>query len=144
MVQVLIQETGPAVRKSSSHCTLLHTAAANNQLEMVLFLLGFIHPNVVNKDLQTPAHLAAMNGHLQVLKILLADEEMNPSKKDIYQRTYKELVSPIVLFNFIYIQVVEFYILSFSIMLRNNVINEINTFSSTALCTIIQSCLVVE
>lgn len=92
-MQELLQNTGPAVRKSGSDCTLLHAAAAHCQLDMLLFLLKLINPNVVNKEGQTPAHLAAMRGHTQVLRILLADEELSLDKRDNSQRTFRHLVS---------------------------------------------------
>ena len=88
----LIEESGPSVRHSKSHCTLLHTAAANNHSKLVVFLLRFIHPNVVNNDHQTPAHMAAINGHTEALKILLADDDINPDIRDNSHRTFKDLV----------------------------------------------------
>lgn len=91
-VEELMQVAGPAVRRVKTGCTLLHTAAANNQPHVVLFLLKLISPNIVNKDGQTPAHLAAMMGHTQVLRILLADEELNHDKRDNWHRTYKDWV----------------------------------------------------
>lgn len=88
-----MQITGPAVTREKSGCSLLHSAAANNQLDVVMFLLRLISPNVVNKEDQTPAHLAARKGHTEVLKMLLADEEMIPHKRDNSQRTFKDWVS---------------------------------------------------
>ncbi|XP_042206440.1 uncharacterized protein LOC121855528 [Homarus americanus] len=92
-VQELLQDTGPAIRRQNTNCTLLHTAASYCQLDIVLFLLKLISPNIVNKDGQTPAHLAAVRGHTQLLRILLSDEEMNHDKRDNCHRTYKDLLS---------------------------------------------------
>ncbi|XP_045623236.2 uncharacterized protein [Procambarus clarkii] len=92
-VEELVQLPGPTVTNPQTGCTLLHAAAASNQPEVVLLLLKFISPNIVNKEGRTPAHLAAIKGHTQVLKILLADEEMNPNKRDNSNRTYKDLLS---------------------------------------------------
>ncbi|XP_069174018.1 caspase Dronc isoform X2 [Procambarus clarkii] len=92
-VRELIQDTGPAIRRDNTDCTLLHVAAASNQLDVVLFLLKLINPNIVNKEGRTPAHLAAIKGHTQVLRILLADEELNHDKRDNSNRTYKDLLS---------------------------------------------------
>ncbi|XP_071545994.1 uncharacterized protein [Panulirus ornatus] len=92
-VQELIQDTGPAIRRDVTNCTLLHTAATYNQLDIVMFLLKLIGPNVVNKEGQTPAHLAALKGHTQVLRILLADHQLNHNKRDNNNRTYKDLLS---------------------------------------------------
>ncbi|XP_071531556.1 caspase Dronc-like [Panulirus ornatus] len=95
-VENLVQLTGPAVTRVKTGCTLLHTAAANNQPHVVLFLLKLISPNIVNKDGQTAAHLAAKLGHIQVLRILLADEEINHDKRDNWHRTYKDwLAAPL-------------------------------------------------
>lgn len=93
MVEDLVQITGAAITKSKTGCTLLHTAAGSNQPDVLLFLLNLISPNTVNMEGQTPAHLAAMKGHIQVLRILLADEDFNHNKRDNFGRTYKDLVS---------------------------------------------------
>lgn len=85
MVKSLIHQTGSTLRKAKSRCTLLHTAAANNQIEIVAFLLKYISPNVINKDNQTPAHLAAIEGYTEVLKVLLADKDMKPDIRDVWQ-----------------------------------------------------------
>lgn len=92
-VEQLIKVTGLAVTRVKTGCTLLHAAAATNQPHMVQFLLQLINPNIVNKEGQTPAHLAAMKGHTQVLRILLADEDLNHDKNDYCSRTYKDWVS---------------------------------------------------
>lgn len=101
-MEELVQITGPTVTKDKTGCTLLHSAAANNQIDVVLFLLRLISPNVVNKEGQTPSHMAAGKGHTQVLKILLCDEEINPDKRDNTQRTFMDWVSvpEIFLFDF--------------------------------------------
>ncbi|XP_071524790.1 uncharacterized protein [Panulirus ornatus] len=91
-VEKLVQDIGPAVTRVKTGCTLLHAAASNNQPDVVLFLLKLISPNVVNKEGQTPAHLAAMKGHTQVLRILLADQQLKHDKRDNCHRTYKDLV----------------------------------------------------
>lgn len=91
-VQKMIQDTGPALREDQTDFTLLHAAAANNQPDVALFLLKLINPNITNNQGQTPAHVAAMRGHTQVLRILLSDEEMNHEKKDNFRMTYKDLV----------------------------------------------------
>ncbi|XP_063595364.1 uncharacterized protein LOC134772327 [Penaeus indicus] len=81
-VQELIQDTGSAVRKNKTRCTLLHTAASHNHLVVVMFLLKFISPNVTNKNGQTPAHVAAEKGHTQVLKLLVRDPDFEADKRD--------------------------------------------------------------
>ncbi|KAG7163302.1 caspase Dronc-like 1 [Homarus americanus] len=91
LVEDLVKLTGPAITRVQTGCTLLHAAAANNQPHVVLFLLKLVSPNIVNKEGQTPAHLAAMKGHTQVLRILLSDEELNHHKLDNWKRTYKDL-----------------------------------------------------
>ena len=92
-VQELMQDTGPAIRRWDTRCTLLHEAANYRQVDMVIFLLKFISPNVVNKDDRTPAHLAARKGHTQILRLLLADPEMDPNKRDSCNNTYKHWVT---------------------------------------------------
>nr|XP_045623226.1 uncharacterized protein LOC123773471 isoform X2 [Procambarus clarkii] len=92
-VEALIHDTGPVVTKPQTGCTLLHAAAANNQAEVVLLLLKFISPNIVNKEGRTPAHLAAIKGHTQVLRILMADDGLNHDKRDNSNRTYKDLLA---------------------------------------------------
>ncbi|KAK8402703.1 hypothetical protein O3P69_000803 [Scylla paramamosain] len=87
-VEQLVHHTGPSVTKGRRECTLLHVAAENNQPSIVLFLLQFISPNVVNHDGHTPAHLAAMKGHTQVLHILLSDPHINPDKRDLNGNIY--------------------------------------------------------
>ncbi|KAG0726933.1 Caspase-10 [Chionoecetes opilio] len=88
-VRELMQDTGPSVRRRDTHCTLLHQAANHRQVDMVLFFLKFISPNVVNKEGCTPAHLAARKGHTQILRLLLADPAMDPDKRDNSSNTYK-------------------------------------------------------
>ncbi|XP_064115082.1 LOW QUALITY PROTEIN: uncharacterized protein LOC135221189 [Macrobrachium nipponense] len=92
-VKDLLQHTGPAVRKPCSRFTLLHVAALNNQKQIVEFLLEFINPNVVGSLNRTPAHLAALRGHLEVLQVLLADQETNPDIKNNLNQTYKDLLA---------------------------------------------------
>ncbi|XP_069961165.1 uncharacterized protein [Cherax quadricarinatus] len=92
-LQEVIQLTGPTARDQQTGCTLLHAAADSNQPEVLSFLLKLISPNIVNKEGQTPAHLAALKGHTQVLKILLADEDFNLNKRDNHNRTFKDLLS---------------------------------------------------
>lgn len=89
----LLQDTGPGVRREESLCTLLHAAVEHQQVDMVLFLLKVISPNVVDKDGCTPLHLAARKGHTQVLRLLLADPEVDPDKRDSFNKTYKQRVS---------------------------------------------------
>ncbi|KAK7070329.1 hypothetical protein SK128_025806 [Halocaridina rubra] len=97
-LQELVQDVGPGIREEKSNQTLLHTAAAHNQVDVVMFLLRLINPNVVNSERQTPAHIAARMGHTQVLRILLSDEDFCHEKLDINGRTYKDLLS-VPLFN---------------------------------------------
>ncbi|KAG7167637.1 uncharacterized protein LOC121868113 [Homarus americanus] len=92
-VEELLHDTGPAVITAQTGCTLLHAAVANNQPHVVLFLLKLISPNIVNKEGQTPAHVAAMKGHTQVLRILLSDKELKHDKQDNCYMTYKELLA---------------------------------------------------
>lgn len=92
-VQELMQDTGPAVRRKDTHCTLLHEAVNHRQVDMVLFFLKYISPNVVDRDGSTPAHLAARNGHTQILRLLLADSEMDSNKRDHFNNTYKKWVN---------------------------------------------------
>lgn len=91
-VQKMIQDTGPALREDQTGFTLLHAAAANNQPDVVLFLMKLINPNITNNQGQTPAHVAAIKGHTQVLRFLLSDEELNHEKRDSFHMTYKDLV----------------------------------------------------
>lgn len=93
LVRKLMLDTGPAVRFGWIKNTLLHTAAANNQCELVLYLLDLINPNVTNEDKQTPAHLAANEGNTQVLKILLLEKDFNPAKVNNLQETFRDSLS---------------------------------------------------
>ncbi|KAK8402704.1 hypothetical protein O3P69_000804 [Scylla paramamosain] len=88
-VRELMQDTGPAVRRKDTHCTLLHEAVNHREVDMVLFFLKYINPNVVSREGSTPAHLAARKGHTQILRLLLADPEMDPNKRDHFNNTYK-------------------------------------------------------
>ncbi|XP_066953563.1 ankyrin repeat family A protein 2-like isoform X2 [Macrobrachium rosenbergii] len=89
-VRSLIHQTRPEIRKAKSRCTLLHVAAANNHMHIVKFLLKYISPNVINKNKQTPAHLAAMEGCTDILRVLLTDLRINTDMRDVWQRTYKD------------------------------------------------------
>ncbi|XP_063595367.1 uncharacterized protein LOC134772329 [Penaeus indicus] len=91
-VQELIQDTGSAVRKNKTRCTLLHAAASHNQPDVVMFLLKFISPNVTNKDGQTPAHVAAEKGHTQVLSLLARDSDFEADKRDNRHNSVKALL----------------------------------------------------
>nr|XP_027211018.1 uncharacterized protein LOC113804362 [Penaeus vannamei] len=91
-VQELIQDTGAAVRKNKSRCTLLHTAASHNQADVVMFLLKLISPNITNEEGQTPAHVAAEKGHTQVLKLLMSDSDFDADKRDNCHKTVKTLL----------------------------------------------------
>ena len=85
----LVQHTGPHVLRSG---TLLHVAADNNQPGVASFLMHFISPNAVNLEGYTPAHLAAMKGHTQVLSDLLRDPHLDVTKRDLSGYTYKQRV----------------------------------------------------
>ncbi|XP_050738131.1 caspase Dronc-like isoform X2 [Eriocheir sinensis] len=87
-VEHIVRHTGPGVRSGARGCTLLHVAAENNQPHVVLFLLELISPNTVNNDGHTAAHLAAMKGHTQVLRILLSDPLLDPDKLDPSGHSY--------------------------------------------------------
>ncbi|XP_064114697.1 uncharacterized protein LOC135220961 [Macrobrachium nipponense] len=89
-VRNLIHQTGPEIRKAKSRCTLLHVAAANNHIHIVKFLLKYISPNVINKNKQTPAHLAAMEGCTDILRTLLTHPRIITDMRDVWQRTYKD------------------------------------------------------
>ncbi|XP_042885069.1 uncharacterized protein LOC122261470 [Penaeus japonicus] len=91
-VQELIQDTGAAVRRDKTRCTLLHAAASHNQPDVVMFLQKLISPSVTNKDGQTPAHVAAEKGHMQVLKLLVSDSDFDPDKQDNRHNTVKSLL----------------------------------------------------
>ncbi|XP_047485939.1 uncharacterized protein LOC125037022 [Penaeus chinensis] len=91
-VQELIQDTGSAVRKNKTRCTLLHAAASHNQPDVVMFLLKSISPNVTSKEGQTPAHVAAEKGHTQVLKLLVRDSDFEADKRDNRHNTVKTLL----------------------------------------------------
>ncbi|ROT77464.1 caspase [Penaeus vannamei] len=91
-VQELIQDTGAAVRKNKSRCTLLHTAASHNQADVVMFLLKLISPNITNEEGQTPAHVAAEKGHTQVLKLLMSDSDFDADKRDNCHKHSKNLL----------------------------------------------------
>ncbi|XP_068234932.1 uncharacterized protein [Palaemon carinicauda] len=93
LVKELISITGPTIRNDKDSCTLLHIAASNNQYDTVFHLLNFMNPNLINKDGQTPAHMAAREGHVQVLRLLLADKDIQPNKKDSQGRTYMDLLA---------------------------------------------------
>lgn len=93
-VEQLVHHTGPSVTRGRKESTLLHVAAENNQPSIVLFLLQLISPNVVNRDGRTPAHLAAIKGHTQVLHILLRDPHFNPDKRDLTGYIYTHWVRP--------------------------------------------------
>ncbi|XP_068203874.1 ankyrin repeat and SOCS box protein 2-like [Palaemon carinicauda] len=89
-VTSLIHQTGAETRKAKSRSTLLHVAAANNHIHIVKFLLKYISPNVVNRNKQTPAHVGAMEGSLDILRVLLTDPRTNKNMRDVWQRTYKD------------------------------------------------------
>nr|XP_027220328.1 uncharacterized protein LOC113812617 [Penaeus vannamei] len=91
-MQELIQDTGAAVRRSKTRCTLLHAAASHNQADVVVFLLKLISPNITNKEGQTPAHVAAEKGHTQVLKLLMSDPDFDADKRDNRQNSVKSLL----------------------------------------------------
>ncbi|XP_047486245.1 uncharacterized protein LOC125037225 isoform X2 [Penaeus chinensis] len=91
-MQELIQDTGATVRKNKTRCTLLHAAATYNQPDMVMFLLKSISPNVTNKEGQTPAHVAAEKGHIQVLNLLVRDSDFEADKRDNRHNTVKSLL----------------------------------------------------
>ncbi|XP_066972497.1 uncharacterized protein [Macrobrachium rosenbergii] len=88
----LLNHTGPSIRNGKKNDTLLHTAAINNQIDVFIYLLGLISPNVVNKDGQTPAHVAAAKGYTQILKVLSSDTQFDPDKRDAKQRTFRDLL----------------------------------------------------
>ncbi|KAK7069368.1 hypothetical protein SK128_001541 [Halocaridina rubra] len=92
LVCEVMSDTGPALRIDKKESTILHIAAANNQSGIVLHLLNLINPNITNKDGQTPAHIAATEGHIDVLRILTADLDFNPYKRDKAKKTYMELL----------------------------------------------------
>ncbi|XP_064106051.1 uncharacterized protein LOC135215391 [Macrobrachium nipponense] len=88
----LLPHTGPSIRKGKRRQSLLHVSAARGQSDVVMHLLNLISPNTVNKDGQTPAHLAAMNGHTHILKIMFTDKEFDPDLEDNWQRTFRDLL----------------------------------------------------
>ncbi|XP_042857721.1 uncharacterized protein LOC122244006 [Penaeus japonicus] len=91
-VQELIQDTGAAVRRNKTRCTLLHAAASHNQPDVVMFLQKLISPSVTNKDGQTPAHVAAEKGHVQVLKLLMSDSDFDADKGNSRNNAIKSLL----------------------------------------------------
>lgn len=91
-VTQLVRETGPTVTLGNSGSTLLHAAADNNQPEVVEWLLQLLSPNMVNKAGLTPVHLAAMKGHTQVLRLLLADPHLDHQVQDPAGNTYHQWV----------------------------------------------------
>lgn len=91
-VTQLVRETGPAVTRGTSGCTLLHVAAENNQPEVVEWLLQLLSPNLVNRAGLTPVHLAAMKGHSQVLRLLLDDPHLDHQAQDPAGNTYHHWV----------------------------------------------------
>lgn len=95
-VKEILQEAPPNIRKNWCNCTILHLAVENELIEMVKILGDFVNPNAVNRYSQTPAHIAAMIGNVEILKILLACDELNPKKTDVWHKTYKEwLAAPL-------------------------------------------------
>lgn len=89
-VKQLVQHVAPDF--GSGH-SLLHVAAENNYPHVTAFLLRFVSPNIVNLDGYTPAHLAAMKGHTQVLGKLFNDPHFDASKRDSTGKTYIHWVS---------------------------------------------------
>ncbi|XP_068233930.1 uncharacterized protein [Palaemon carinicauda] len=92
VVRKLLNPTLSEIRDGKKNNTLLHTAAARNQVDVIIHLLDLISPNVINRDGQTPAHVAAANGHTQILRILSFNRQFNPNKRDKKQRTFRDLL----------------------------------------------------
>ncbi|XP_050738051.1 caspase-1-like [Eriocheir sinensis] len=84
-VRQLVQHMVPDFGRGHS---LLHVAAENNHPHVTAFLLRFVSPNSVNLNGYTPAHLAAMKGHTQVLGKLFNDPHFDASKRDPTGKTY--------------------------------------------------------
>ncbi|XP_063585586.1 uncharacterized protein LOC134762999 [Penaeus indicus] len=93
VVKELIEDTGPEVREEDSNATLLHAAAANGHVDLVIFLLTLISPNTTDNNGQTPVHVAARKGQLPALEVLLKDEQFNAERLDNSNRSFKDLLS---------------------------------------------------
>lgn len=91
-VKQLVQHVAPDFDRDHS---LLHVAAENNHPHVITFLLRFLSPNIVNLNGYTPAHLAAMKGHTQVLSKLFNDPHFDASKRDPTSKTYTHWVSKV-------------------------------------------------
>ena len=61
-------------RESGTKRSLLHLAAASNQVEVINFLLGEcrININLQDRDGNTPLHLAVIGGHLEATAAILS------------------------------------------------------------------------
>jgi ankyrin repeat protein len=60
--------------RNSASQSALHLAAANGHLNIVEFLIKYLHPIDVNLQIDegsTPLHWAALNGHLAIVEKLL-------------------------------------------------------------------------
>ncbi|XP_069976117.1 ankyrin repeat domain-containing protein 54, partial [Penaeus vannamei] len=91
VVKELIEDTGPEVREEDTNATLLHAAAANGHVDLVIFLLTLISPNTTDNNGQTPVHVAAREGQLPTLEVLLKDEQFNAERLDNSNRSFKDL-----------------------------------------------------
>src|SRR4051812_2814452 len=75
MVVLLVEKGGVEVNETTAEENLvaLHCAAEMGQLNIVIYLVDRgANTNALNNDKWTPLHMAAVNGHLDVGKCLLA------------------------------------------------------------------------
>lgn len=69
--------------------TILYLAAANNHVKTVSYLLSErkVNPNIKVSENLTAAHIAATNGHIEVLEKLVRCEDIKLAEKDKYGET---------------------------------------------------------
>ncbi|XP_077472875.1 ankyrin repeat domain-containing protein SOWAHC isoform X1 [Stigmatopora argus] len=83
--------------------TCLHWAAKQGKAELLSHLMQFAKDNAVPINVNvrssagyTPLHLAAMHGHIQVLRVLLSDWEADPEVRDYSgRRAFQYLPAPL-------------------------------------------------
>uniref|UniRef100_A0A8C6T193 Sosondowah ankyrin repeat domain family Ca n=1 Tax=Neogobius melanostomus TaxID=47308 RepID=A0A8C6T193_9GOBI len=81
--------------------TCLHWAAKQGKAELISQLLTFAKDNSISVNVNvrssagyTPLHLAAMHGHVQVVRVLLSDWEADPEARDYSGRRAIQYLPP--------------------------------------------------